>query len=163
MVPRQTPSQSFIRRICALGRATAARRWLGAARKPERQQLTTRSTSARPRPALHERDDRTQNGVGSIEIPPMDPQLAIGEADDHGAVVGQPQRVVLRETLTDQPASQVIGIAGPRLQLQQKLELIGTEPDQALERSKQRCGPATNVLFSFDQMRVITSIVFGAM
>lgn len=93
----------------------------------------------------------------------MDPQLAVGEADDDSAVVSQPQRVVRCESLTNQPAPEVIGIARPRLQVQQKLELTGTEPDQALERSKQRCGPATKVLFSFDQMRVITSIVFGPM
>lgn len=37
------------------------------------------------------------------------------------------------------------------------------EPDQASERSKQRCGPGTKLPDSLDQMRVVTSIVFGPM
>lgn len=53
--------------------------------------------------------------------------------------------------------------AAMRLELERELELPAANTDQASERSKQRCGPAKKFLFSSDQIRVVTSIVFAPM
>ena len=50
---------------------------------------------------------------------------------------------------------------GRRLEIEYKLYLAAGE--KLSQRSKQRCGPATKVLLSSDQIRVVTSIVFSVM
>ena len=49
----------------------------------------------------------------------------------------------------------------PRRRLEIEYKLYLAPGEKLSQRSKQRCGPATKVLLSSDQIRVVTSIVFS--